>query len=193
MMDILHSVTWRLRTPAPIWSGFMQMVSKGNHPGQSSIVFLRMIDMDPTNMSCVYSTIYFVTSEALCYGTTPVLTFDQPLYWKAMEIVCNEHTGSDIADVVLRLGGFHTQMSFLGSIGRIMSGTGLRDVFETIFALNAICHMLSGKAVARAVRGIMLVDLALHSLVEQMFQCEFSEEFTEYPEPLQNVLAFMIS
>ncbi|XP_021362244.1 uncharacterized protein LOC110456045 [Mizuhopecten yessoensis] len=192
MMDILHSVAWPLRTPAPIWSGFMQMVSKGNHPGQSSIVFLPMIDMDPTNMSCIYSTIHFVTSEAIRYGTTPVLTFDQPLFWKAMEIVCNELPGSDIADVVLRLGGFHTEMSFLGSIGRIMSGTGLQDALETIFAPNAVSHMLSGKAVARAVRGFMLVDLALQSLlVEQMFQaqCEFNEECTEYPELLQSVLA----
>ena len=36
--------------------------------------FLPMIDMDPTNMSCIF----LHSSLALRYGATPVLIFDQP-------------------------------------------------------------------------------------------------------------------
>ena len=36
--------------------------------------FLPMIDMDPTNMSCIFLN----SSLALRYGATPVLIFDQP-------------------------------------------------------------------------------------------------------------------
>ncbi|CAC5372507.1 unnamed protein product [Mytilus coruscus] len=56
-------------------------------------------------------------------------------------------------------------MSFLGSIGRLMAGSGLHEVLETVYASNAVNHMLSGKAVSRAVRGFMMVENALHILL----------------------------
>ncbi|CAC5425517.1 unnamed protein product [Mytilus coruscus] len=74
-------------------------------------------------------------------------------------------TESDLKQIVLRLGGFHTEMSFLGSIGRLVAGSGLHEVLETVYASNAVNHMLSGKAVSRAVRGFMMVENALHILL----------------------------
>ena len=68
-------------------------------------------------------------------------------------IVDNEPEGSALHSVVVRLGGFHIEMSYLGCIGHLMSGSGLRNVLELVYADNAVGHMLSGKAVARAVRG----------------------------------------
>ena len=64
-----------------------------------------------------------------------------------------------------RLGTFHTQMSFLGSIGHLMAGTGLEELLGTIYAPNTVGHMLSGKAVARAMRGHQLVDTALSAML----------------------------
>ena len=49
-------------------------------------------------------------------------------------------------------------MSFLGSIGFAMNGSGLSDVLETAYGPNAISHMMSSKAVSRAIR---IVDSAL--------------------------------
>ncbi|CAC5370024.1 unnamed protein product [Mytilus coruscus] len=94
-------------------------------------------------------------------GRTPVITFDQPLYWKSVMIT----SGEECSNIIVRLGAFHTEMSLLGSIGRIMSGSGLKEVLELIYAPNAVTHMLYGKAVSRAVRGFMLVDTALHTLM----------------------------
>lgn len=107
-----------------------------------------------------------------------------------MDVVCNELPSSALANIVLHLGGFHTEMSFLGSIGRIMSGSGLQEVLETIFTPNAVSHMLSGKAVARAARGFMLVDIVLQSLhVKHLFQlpCESSEYCMEYPDLVKTI------
>ena len=42
-------------------------------------------------------------------------------------------------------------MSFLGCIGHLMAGSGLRQLLELIYALNTVVHMLVGKAIARAV------------------------------------------
>ena len=57
------------------------------------------------------------------------------------------------------------QMSFLGSIGRLMAGSGLQELLEVVYADNTVSHMMTGKAVSRAVRGHMLVDAALNTIL----------------------------
>ena len=56
------------------------------------------------------------------------MTFYQPLYQKAYEIQRKELENSELKRIVLRLGGRHACMSFLGSIGHFMSSSGLREV-----------------------------------------------------------------
>jgi hypothetical protein len=56
-------------------------------------------------------------------------------------------------------------MSFLGSIGHLMAGAGLQEVLETVYASQAVNHMLIGKAVERALRGHLLVEKALYALI----------------------------
>ena len=48
-----------------------------------------------------------------------------------------------------------------------MDGTGLKSILEVLYGENAVAHMLNGKAVARAVRGHLLVDNCLHQLLVQ--------------------------
>lgn len=62
----------------------MQMVHKGENPGQTSIIFMPM-DMKSRDESCILSTTHFVSEQAKCNNTSPVLTFDQPLYWKELK------------------------------------------------------------------------------------------------------------
>ena len=63
-----------------------------------------MINLNPSDESCIYTTLHFVCKEAHKNKCTSILTFDQPLYWKALMLIQNEP---------LKLGGFHTEMSFL--------------------------------------------------------------------------------
>ena len=77
-------------------------------------------------------------------------------YWKALTISQIQPDGSDLKGMV-RLGEFHMPMSFLGSIGHLMAGSGLQGLLEVVFAGNAVRHMLTGKAISRAVRDHMLV------------------------------------
>ena len=140
-------------------------ISKGSHPGKSSVTFLPMIDMDPTDMSCIYSTLKFVEAQCKRQHTTPIITFDQPLWWKAQLIVESEPPDSELRSIILRLGGFHAEMSFLGCIGNIMSGSGIEELLECMYASNTVGHMLSGKAVQRAFRGHLLVENALNAIL----------------------------
>ncbi|GFR75030.1 hypothetical protein ElyMa_005768000 [Elysia marginata] len=139
--DLVWKLSWPLSSPRPAWQGFMQTVCTGKHSGQSSIFFLPMIYLTPSDMSCVYSTLLFVAKEAKRNNEKPVPTFDQPLWWKAQVIVLNKPSDSELKSVVLRLGGFHTLMSFLEANGKIVAGSGLEEVLQVINGSNT---MLSG-------------------------------------------------
>jgi len=121
-----------------------------------------MIDMDPNDRHFIYSTLKFISSHAQRHQSYPVVTFDQPLWWRAHTMV---ESVPELQPAVIRLGGFHTQMSFLGSIGHLMEGSGLQELLEVVYAGNTVGHMLSGKAVSRAVRGHLLVDAAMNTMV----------------------------
>ena len=169
-LNFLIKLARPLKPELPGWSGTMQLVQTGNFPGKSRVVFMPMLDLNPSDMSCIFSTLYFIACQSRKMNTTPVVTFDQPLYWKALHIVINEPEGSDVKDVIVRLGGFHTEMSFLGCIGKLMENTGLTELLSTVYAPNTVGHMLNGKAISRAIRGHILVNDSLETLlVEQSF------------------------
>ena len=143
----------------------MQFVHDGDHPGKSSVMFLPMIDMNPTDVSCIYSTLMFISEQAHRYNVQPIITFDQPLWWKAFLITATEPANSDLRNIVLCLGGFHTEISLLGCIGHFMAGSGLQELFELMYAPNAVVHMLAGKAVVRAVQAHLIIESALNALL----------------------------
>jgi len=51
-------------------------------------------------------------------------------------------------------------MSFLGSIGSMMKGSGLEEALEQVYRPNAVMHMMFGKPVSRALCGHFLVESA---------------------------------
>eukprot|EP00794_Sanderia_malayensis_P002756 gene2756-3186_t len=71
--------------------------------------------------------------------------------------------------VFVRLGGFHQLMSFLGSIGNLMEGSGLRSALEPVYAPVTVGHVFTGKAYSRAVGGHLLCASAVQSLVLEEF------------------------
>ena len=50
----------------------------------------------------------------------------------------SEPADSDLRQVVLRLGSFHTEMSFIGSIGHLIAESGLKELLELIYVPNAV-------------------------------------------------------
>ena len=133
--------------------------AKWTAPREIFYLFLPMLDLNPGDVSCVYSNLKFIASQA------PIMTFDQPLYLKALTVISSERADSDLKSIILRLGTFHLQMSFLGAIGYLMAGSGLQEIMELVYASNAVVHILSGKAYAHAVRAHLLVDAALNALL----------------------------
>ena len=94
---------------------------------------------------------------------TPSITFDQPLWLKATCIDEEANLG-----IVCRLGGFHTMMSFIGSLGGMMRGSGLEDLFSEVYAGHCVPHLMPGKAVSRALRAHVLAEAALILILLEM-------------------------
>ena len=165
-LDILWKTSLLFGNPRPSWSGMMQLVYQGRHQGKSSVMFLPMIDMNPSDVTCVSSTLHFVSEHAKQHSIAiPIVTFDQPLWLKAFNIIQTEPANSDLRKIIVRLGAFHAEMSFLGSIGHLMAGSGLHELLELIYASNAVDHIMTGKAISRAVRAHLIVDAALNALL----------------------------
>ena len=116
----------------------MQMLSTGQYPGRTAVNMLQIIDLDPTNMSCIYSTLNFIAEQVQTLNViTLVVTFDQPLWIKATEIV-----NALKLQIVLILGCFHMLMSFAGSIGTLMGSFGLSSALETIYGPVSVTHVI---------------------------------------------------
>lgn len=133
---------------------------------RSKIICLPFINFPPSQYDTIHTALVLAVEKCKTSNQTTFVTFDQPLYAKAQEIVANNPT---FTGVIVRLGGFHLLMSFLGAIGYIMAGSGLKDIFATIYAENSVEKMLAGHAYARAVRAHMLCHLALaHIILETL-------------------------
>ena len=181
--DFLWQMSTFLRSnQTPNWLGFMQELLKSEAPVQkSTIKFLPIIDLNPNNENCIYSTLLFVIEQAKKIDIpVPCVTFDQPLWLKACGII--EEAGLDI---IARLGGFHTLMSYLGAIGKVMKGSGIEDLFSEVYAENIGQHILYGKAVSRALRAHLLVESALTSILFEDIEAVSIVEVNEFVSVLE--------
>lgn len=84
-LDLLWNMGYFFKLEQPQWSGFMQKHVTGNHPGKSTFSFLPIINLSPSDKSCIFSTLLFVKSQAKQIDIpNSCLTFDQPLYIKPL-------------------------------------------------------------------------------------------------------------
>ena len=80
------------------------------------------------------------------------------------------------------------EMSFLSSIGHLMAGSGIKELFEIIYARKAVKQIMSGKAISRAVCAHLLLDavlngLLLYTLVDVPLPCAAGVEQDDAESP----------
>ena len=86
-------------------------------------------------------TICWKTVQELEWGATMGVIWSTTIYQGKRDCMFNEN------ELLSRLGGFHQFMSFLGSIGSIMEGSGLRKALETVYHLYQLDTCLLRKAI----------------------------------------------
>ena len=55
---------YEFKKQQPSWSGFVQKYLNGDHSGKATVTFLPIINLNPSNESCIYSTLLFVEQQA---------------------------------------------------------------------------------------------------------------------------------
>ena len=58
------------------------------------------------------------------------------LYQKISKIVAE--SPEELENVIVRLGGFHLLMSFMGAVGNIMIECGLKELWSTVYAPSSV-------------------------------------------------------
>ena len=102
-IDLLWEISFTFHQPSrPGWSGFMQAYRSEEYPGKSEVVLLPIINLNPSDSSCIYSTLLFVIAQSKkANNGSRSITFDQPLWLKAVEISTEKSL-----NILCRLGGF---------------------------------------------------------------------------------------
>lgn len=156
---------WSNTPDVPGWNGFMEQQTSEKDFQTTKVMYLPFIRAPPTDYDTILTALVEASKRTAALSQhTCFVTFDQPLYWKARDIVASGQY-PELQNVVVRLGGFHLLMSFLGCIGEVMAGSGLKELFTTIYAENSVDKMLHGHAYSRAVRSHILTNLVLAEMV----------------------------
>lgn len=194
LFDTLWLVAKHEKIPLPEWKGYLTSITTGDFSEKTRVITLPFINAPPSDYETIYTSLHYANE---LIGATHkgvegspqrvIITFDQPLYWKAREIVAAAPSESPISKCVIRLGGFHLLMSYLGCIGYLMAGSGLKELLSTVFAQLSVDKMLQGHAFARAVRGHLIVSTALATKILDLMQLT-KEEKTSVQELLTGFL-----
>ncbi|KAG5879205.1 hypothetical protein JTB14_030164 [Gonioctena quinquepunctata] len=126
------------------WNGFMEKASSHKKYASSTVRALPFVNNPPSEYDTIYTTLLYAAEKSKQAGHQTCA------------------------------GGFHKLMSFLGCIGFIMVGSGLKELFSLIYASISVEKMLLGHAYARAIRGHTLVNLALSHII--LPTIDFSED-----------------
>ena len=114
----------------PEWNGFNSHLNRDD--GHTIIPATPLIDMKPSDPDTMLTAM--VGEERLVKSTGQdivVFTCDQQLYKIAVNITWANP--ERFQNFVLRLGGMHFIMNFIGCVGTLMADTGLSDVMECAF------------------------------------------------------------
>ena len=102
---------------------------------KTKAIYLPLIDMPPAEYDTMLTSMLQMKrlSEAAGQPFT-IFTFDQQLYRYAVEIQWALPEVFPTSSFVLRLGGMHMLISFIGAVGNLMAETGLSDIMSSAFA-----------------------------------------------------------
>ena len=189
----IKDIAWvatRLSNPneqrIPFWTGFNQSVSEKSSE-VTTVGYLPILNAPAHDKDTLWTVILrcIKLSDILNQGQTTVLTLDEQLYCKAKML---QWSNADATrSLLLRLGSFHTALTFMRAIGTHMSDSGLAEVWTEsgVFGENTAANNLLAKSYNRAVRAHKLTYEALlrilwpqfiEWLTEQQLQIDSSVE-----------------
>lgn len=128
-------------------------------------IYLPLIDMPPAEYETIPTSMLQIKRLTEATGQLfALLTLDQQLYRYAVEIQWALPEVFPASSFILRLGGMHMLMSFIGAVRNLMTETGLADIMSAAFA--GVHQMLIGKKFPMCMRALrMVVEVILEPTI----------------------------
>ena len=114
----------------PNWTGFNYLLhEEGDQESLQTVTYLPAINQSPTKLDTVLELLLQSKAKAEHLGLDETdIVVDQAIYAKAVEVLQNPAHQDLKKFIVLRMGGFHIECTFIAVIGKRFSDAGLRDL-----------------------------------------------------------------
>lgn len=153
----------------PGWSGFNQLLESQKR--ELTVVGpLPIINAPAHDYDTLWTMIVrCLAMSKLLQGKFTVITMDEALYCKAKMLQWSNVPAC--RNLVLMLGGFHTQMSFTKAIGKFVESSGLKEIWieSEVYGENTATNIIQGKVWNRVIRAHKLTCEALWRIFWPMF------------------------
>ncbi|MES9884496.1 MAG: hypothetical protein ABW185_26930, partial [Sedimenticola sp.] len=146
--------------PPAEWFGYMNHLARENGfvSKATRYIYGPLIDATPSHPDTILTSILFIEEFMKSHGQKYVhIVADLQLFKVAIQIKWSDPIRWK--HLLVRPGGMHTLMSFLGCIGGLMKGSGLEEILNS--AYKGVSSMLNGKAWPKALRGYRMIVTAL--------------------------------
>lgn len=156
----------------PSWTGWLTLTSSSSNDSefQSVVDYLPPINAPVTENATVQEIINISqkASEEVHQAYT-LVTFDLGIAKKAYELVWQNQ--NMYHNVIVRMEVFHTIASYLGTVGKYVTGSGFEEVLieSAICASGSIVKVLSGKHFNRSIRVHKIMVEALERMLLDVF------------------------
>lgn len=144
----------------PSWNSINNRIGV---PGvKTEIAYLPLWDSSPTELSTVYTVMQSLQDITRHLGQlNAVVTFDQAVYRLAKEIQWKRP--EQFSDMVVRMGGFHIVLNYLGTIGKMIGDAGINELLvdANMYSEATVGAILKGKNYNRSIRAHKLLREAL--------------------------------
>ena len=156
-MDFLFLKEMSNNDNCPEFNGYNTQICRdqGHVPKlKTKAMYMPLIDMTPSDPDTIMTALRQAQQITSDRGQDYIVfTADLQLYRVAVHILWAYPEQFD--NVVLRLGGMHTQMSFIWSIGSLMAESGLYELLDSTFA--GVQKMMTGKKFPQNMRALRIV------------------------------------
>ena len=99
------------------WQGYMKIICKQEFVECTKVMALPFVMNPPSDLDTIYTCLCMAADISKENGKEfTMVTFDLPLYMKALQITLSLPPESKLKNVIIRLGGFHLIISFMGCI-----------------------------------------------------------------------------
>jgi len=164
----------------PDWNGWISMTTASDDTRQSTVGYMRPILHPLTEYATVQEclTKSMQVSKRLNQPCT-FITFDYAAARMAYDIVWEKPTL--YSNVIVHMGAFHTMCSYMGSLGKMMTGSGFEEILieAGVCASGSINQVINGSHYNRAMRVHQHMADAIERLLQDRFVTDAPVDFSQ--------------